>query len=106
MDVSWHACPKVSLATSVGAGRNIKVIQNRSKLLARELTDKAGRNEDELALLTQGVAHWNSGLKKLRKMASYALYARLFSLWHIFHLPLFIMMIITAIVHVFVVHIY
>jgi hypothetical protein len=42
----------------------------------------------------------------LRRIAVFRLYERLFSLWHILHLPLFIMMIITAIIHIFAVHIY
>lgn len=42
----------------------------------------------------------------LRKAAAFKLYERLFSLWHILHLPLFFMMIITAIIHIFAVHMY
>ncbi len=42
----------------------------------------------------------------LRRIAAFKLYERLFSLWHILHLPLFFMMIITAIIHVFAVHMY
>lgn len=42
----------------------------------------------------------------LRRAAAFKLYERLFSLWHILHLPLFIMMIITAIIHIFAVHMY
>ncbi|RDH85730.1 MAG: pyridine nucleotide-disulfide oxidoreductase [endosymbiont of Galathealinum brachiosum] len=42
----------------------------------------------------------------LRHIAAFKLYERLFSLWHILHLPLFIMMIITAVIHIFAVHIY
>lgn len=45
-------------------------------------------------------------MKTLRKTAGFQLYARLFSLWHILHTPLFFMMIITAVVHVFAVHLY
>jgi len=42
----------------------------------------------------------------LRQTAAFKLYERLFSLWHVLHLPLFFMMIITAVVHIFAVHIY
>jgi len=42
----------------------------------------------------------------LRHMAAFKLYERLFSLWHILHLPIFIMMIITAVIHIFAVHMY
>ena len=42
----------------------------------------------------------------LRKIAVFRVYERLFSFWHLLHLPLFIMMIITAVVHIFAVHMY
>jgi hypothetical protein len=50
--------------------------------------------------------HWQTGLSKLYSMANYAFYTRLFSLWHVLHLPIFFMMLITATVHIFVVHMY
>jgi len=42
----------------------------------------------------------------LRKIVAFRIYERLFSLWHILHMPLFIMMIITAVIHIFAVHMY
>jgi len=42
----------------------------------------------------------------LRQTAAFRVYERLFSLWHVFHLPFFIMMILTAITHIFAVHMY
>ena len=42
----------------------------------------------------------------LRKVAAFKVYERLFSYWHILHMPLFIMMIVTAVVHIFAVHVY
>ncbi len=42
----------------------------------------------------------------LRRTAALRVYERLFSLWHILHLPLFFMMIITAVIHIFAVHMY
>lgn len=42
----------------------------------------------------------------LRQTAAFTVYERLFSLWHILHLPIFFMMIITAVIHIFAVHIY
>lgn len=42
----------------------------------------------------------------LRRIAAFKVYERLFSLWHILHLPLFFMMIITAVIHIFAVHLY
>lgn len=42
----------------------------------------------------------------LRQTAAFRVYERLFSMWHILHLPLFFMMIFTAIIHIFAVHMY
>jgi len=47
-------------------------------------------------------AYFNS----LRKISGLDFYVRLFSQWHLFHLPFFILMVITGIVHVFFVHMY
>lgn len=44
--------------------------------------------------------------KTLIRVADFSVYERLFSLWHVLHIPLFIMMIISGVVHVIAVHIY
>ena len=48
----------------------------------------------------------NSYLDTLRKLAQLQFFERLLSWWHILHLPIFIMMLITAVVHVWAVHRY
>lgn len=42
----------------------------------------------------------------IRKVAELKLYERLFSIWHVLHLPLFVMLIISGFVHVLAVHMY
>ena len=42
----------------------------------------------------------------IRKIVGFQFYERMFSLWHVLHIPLFIMMIISGIAHVFAVHLY
>jgi hypothetical protein len=42
----------------------------------------------------------------LDKLAGLRLFERLFGLWHIVHIPVFLLMVVTAIVHIFVVHWY
>lgn len=42
----------------------------------------------------------------VRKVAGFLLFERLFSMWHIFHLPIFVMLLITGTVHVYAVHMY
>jgi len=45
-------------------------------------------------------------LGAIRRVVELGLYERLFALWHVLHLPLFFMMIITAIFHVIAVHMF
>ncbi|MBT8076997.1 MAG: hypothetical protein KJO31_00390 [Gammaproteobacteria bacterium] len=45
-------------------------------------------------------------MRHATKIARFTLYERLFSLWHVLHLPLFFMLIISALVHVLAVHMY
>lgn len=42
----------------------------------------------------------------LDKLAGLRLFERLFGLWHIVHIPVFLLMVVTATVHIFVVHWY
>ncbi len=42
----------------------------------------------------------------MRQLAQLAFYERLFSLWHVFHMPLFLLLVISALVHVLAVHMY
>jgi len=45
-------------------------------------------------------------LSTLRKINQLTFYDRLFSLWHVLHFPLFLMLVISGIVHVVAVHLY
>jgi hypothetical protein len=45
-------------------------------------------------------------LRRVRRVAEFHSYERLFSLWHVFHLPFFYILVITALVHVLAVHMY
>ncbi|MEM7282806.1 MAG: transcriptional regulator, partial [Pseudomonadota bacterium] len=45
-------------------------------------------------------------LRKVRRVAEFTAYDRLFALWHKVHLPFFVLLLITAIVHVVAVHWY
>lgn len=45
-------------------------------------------------------------LASVRKLAGFAFYERLFALWHMLHVPLFVLLIISAALHVIAVHRY
>ena len=73
------------------------------------LSDSYERDDHDKALLPGSAVVINSVnryTQALRRTAELRVYERLFSLWHILHLPFFIMMILTAITHIFAVHLY
>ncbi len=45
-------------------------------------------------------------LGEIRRVAQFRFFEKLFSLWHVVHVPFFLMMVISAIVHVVAVHLY
>lgn len=50
--------------------------------------------------------HFDAYFDTVQKAASLHFFARLFRFWHIFHLPLFLMLILAAVGHVVAVHLY
>jgi hypothetical protein len=50
--------------------------------------------------------HVGARLESIRKIAEFHFYERLFSAWHLLHFPLFLMLIVSGIVHVIAVHMY
>lgn len=53
-----------------------------------------------------GKEHIRVYVRNVRKVAEYLVYRRIFSLWHVLHIPLFMMLVISGIVHVVAVHLY
>lgn len=45
-------------------------------------------------------------METIRRVAGFTFFERLFSLWHVLHLPLFVMMLISGVIHVYAVHFY
>lgn len=43
---------------------------------------------------------------RMGRVAQFSFYERLFALWHVFHLPIFFMMVLSALFHVLAVHMY
>jgi len=65
--------------------------------------NKTGKAKPDSKVVVKSINRYTLAL---RRAAAFRVYERLFSLWHILHLPLFFMMIITAVVHIFAVHMY
>jgi hypothetical protein len=63
-------------------------------------------NTQRRRLLAEGrrrISRYRAGI---RRVGALAVYERLFAAWHILHLPLFLMLILTAVIHVVAVHVY
>jgi hypothetical protein len=87
--------------------------QNERSLLRDFAADIAGRaraerwsdsvRRDQLREGRRRISRYHTAL---RRLASLAVYERLFAAWHVLHLPLFYMLILTALNHVVAVHLY
>jgi len=102
---------------SLGIGRSLKwtflhVFQRLSLTWTahRELRVAAIANEaiaqdhKRLNQMTRKFIRDYTGL--MGRVAQFSFYERLFALWHILHLPIFLMMVLSALVHVLAVHMY
>jgi hypothetical protein len=80
------------------------------RMINRELRERTAtsealqRNATKLRKTASAYAKQQVGL--MRQVAQLAFYERLFSLWHVFHMPLFLLLIVSALVHVLAVHMY
>jgi hypothetical protein len=81
-------------------GRRLRKLSIR---LARNIVEQGARSPQ---LLREVRADIDEYVGAYRQVAKFQIFERLFGLWHVFHLPLFFMLIITGVVHVFAVHLY
>lgn len=79
--------------------------QARKELTARALMSSAvEEHQDRLLATTQRFLRQHLG--ETRRVAQFGFYERLFSWWHIVHVPFFLMMVLSGVVHVLAVHMY
>ncbi len=67
---------------------------------------KRTRNKSIIAEQRAHLSFSRRYFQRIEQAAELSLYERLFAAWHIFHLPLFFLLIITASIHVVAVHLY
>ena len=102
---------------SLGVGRSLKwtfthVVQHWSLMWTarRELrvaaitSDAVARDYKRLYRTTSRYVRDYTNL--MGRVAQFTFYERLFALWHVLHLPMFFMMVLSALVHVLAVHMY
>jgi len=81
-------------------GRRLKKLSIR---LARNVVEQGARSPQLLREVRSDIDEY---VGAHRRVAIFQIYEKLFGLWHVFHLPLFIMLVVTGVVHVFAVHMY
>jgi hypothetical protein len=74
--------------------------------LYREILAGHASDDKTAALSLRLVDHAREYFDAVRRAAEFAFYDRMFRLWHLFHLPLFLILVVTAIIHIVAVHMY
>ena len=78
------------------ARQELKVAAQRSSVVAR----------DHKRLYRTASKFIRDYMSLVGRVAQFSFYERLFALWHILHLPIFLLMIVSALFHVLAVHMY
>lgn len=80
------------------------------RIMERALADAAARgqwdNGRARRLRHEARGYLTLYMGTARKVAGLSFYERLFALWHVIHLPFFVMMLVSGVVHVVAVHMY
>jgi hypothetical protein len=77
-----------------------------NKELREQATSSVAMNNNVKNLRKTANAYAAKQVGLMRQVAQLAFYERLFSLWHVFHMPLFLLLVVSALVHVLAVHMY
>lgn len=102
-----------SLTIGQSLGWSVKYLLARVRLTAkidRELTARAilsdvvRGNARDLRMAARHYVY--KQLSLMRRVAQLSFYEQLFSIWHVFHMPLFLLLVISGLVHVLAVHMY
>jgi hypothetical protein len=90
----------------------------QTRWLYWSLKRAAYRHIDKVAVSSEVIKQQRSRLRRtasvyiarrlgeIRRVAQFGFFEKLFSLWHVIHVPFFLMMILSAILHVLAVHMY
>lgn len=106
-----HNNPVQSLAFIVRSSFETRAshrqIARRAREILRERALSEGWPKERLKEAQSGVSeHLDGYFKTVRLAAELKFYSRLFGLWHVLHLPLYLLLIVAAIVHIIAVHLY
>jgi hypothetical protein len=94
---------KLAVQTRVEHFALMLFVRKRLRLQARTSATMAAERKRLCATVSRFLGEH---LKRVRRVAELGSYERLFALWHVFHLPFFYMLVLTALLHVVAVHMY
>jgi hypothetical protein len=95
--------PKLAFLTRVERVRLAFVVRRQLSAQAAKSPVIAAQRKRLRATLNRFIGEH---LRRVRRVAELNSYERMFGLWHLFHLPFFYMLVVTAIFHVIAVHMY
>ena len=99
----------------VGAARQAIIITAQARRLHGRLrrtikqglkTAKKSGNKRVVSECREHLAFYDQYFQRVEQAAELSFYEKLFGAWHVLHLPLFFLLIITVIIHVIAVHLY
>jgi hypothetical protein len=100
-----------SLLSAITLPFSAKLVRSKTMALVRAAIRRNSAKErwtrrDRNAHFRAAKSHVSAFLDGVVKAAELSFYERLFSLWHVLHVPLFFLLIVTGVVHVVSVHMY
>lgn len=107
--------PTRTLGQALGRALSVGAAIRRSRKVALALIDVELRRQADAnpwdartlkARRGEALKQLGDYYRAVRRAASLGLYERLFSLWHVLHVPLFVILVLTVIIHVIAVHLY
>jgi len=96
--------PVLGAVGTAVARRRLRRFARAAQAEARE--SSAARTASLARQREAALRYVDDRLAATRRVVEFAAFERLFSLWHALHMPLFLMLLIAGVVHVFAVHLY
>jgi hypothetical protein len=97
--------PSAKAIYTIGLGSRVAQHRIRKQIMAAPApvgVTPVGMHQTRVKLTAQSASYFDA----VRRAAEFAFYDRMFRLWHLFHLPLFFILVGTAIIHIVAVHMY
>lgn len=83
-----------------------KLVRDARRVIAEQGASYGWSRREQRQRVTHVREHLGLYFSAVDKAATFGVYDRLFAAWHIAHLPMFLLLVIAAIVHVVAVHLY